>query len=136
LTAKEFLQQYQNVEHDINSKLDQIHRLRALATKTTQVLTPDRVDGTGEPDKLAGIVGRIVDMEHEVDASIDQLQVIKQQVESVISELPEASHRNVLRLRYINGFRWEEIAVKLDYTYRNVCYIHGKALSVVEKKIS
>lgn len=36
MTSKEFLQQYQDANRQINAKLDQIHRLRELATKTTQ----------------------------------------------------------------------------------------------------
>ena len=41
MTAKEFLQQYRDADREINAKLDQVHRFRELATKTTQTLTGD-----------------------------------------------------------------------------------------------
>jgi len=136
MTPKEYLQQYRNAEDSINAKLDQIHKLRELATKTTQTLTADNVQSSGSSDKISAIVSKIVDMEREVDAEIDKLQEIKKNVEKVISAVTNYTQRQVLTLRYINGLRWEEIAVKMNYTYRNVCYIHGRALSEVKENIS
>ena len=45
VTKKEFLNQYRNAEREIAIKLDEIVRLREMATKVTQVLTPDKVKG-------------------------------------------------------------------------------------------
>ena len=128
MTAKEYLRQYRDADDAINAKLDQIHRLRELATKTTTAMSPARVKSSGEPDKLAGIIARIVDMEREVDDSIDRLQDTKRQVEDAIAGVRDPRERKVLTLRYINGLRWEEIAVRLNYDYRWVLRLHGKAL--------
>ena len=67
MTAKEYLQQYRNADREINAKLDQIHRLRELATKTTSILTPDKVQ-TQSQNKIEIIVAKIVDLKREVDA--------------------------------------------------------------------
>ena len=131
MTAKEYLQQYRNANREINAKLDQISRLRELATKTTQTLTADRVQSSPE-NKLEHICAKIADMEAEVDAQIDQLQVIKERVEKVIGQVSDASQRAVLERRYINGERWEEIAVELNYTYRHVTRLHGEALQKIK----
>ena len=135
MTAKEYLRQYRDADDAINAKLDQIHRLRELATKTTTAMSPARVKSSGEPDKLAGIIARIVDMEREVDDSIDRLQDTKRQVEEAISGVRDARERKVLTLRYINGLRWEEIAVRLVYHYRWVLELHGRGLRAVEKNM-
>lgn len=134
MTAKEFLQQYRDAEDNITAKLDQIHKLRELATKTTQVLTPDRVQSSGEQNKTEAIVSKIVDMEHEVDTEIDQFREIKQRVQNAIASVPDLSQRKVLTLRYINGFHWEKIAVKLNYHYRSILKIHGRALQEIQKR--
>ena len=132
MTAKEYLRQYRDADDAINAKLDQIHRLRELATKTTTAMSPARVQSSGEPDKLAGIIARIVDMEREVDECIDGLRSIKREVEDAIAQVPDGSQRKVLTLRYINGLRWEEIAVRLNYHYRWVLELHGRGLQAVE----
>lgn len=129
--TKKFLRRYQDAEREIKAKLDQIHRLRELATSTTQALGGDRVQSSGE-NKLEKIVAKIGDMETEVDAEVDGLAKIKADVAGVISRVPDAAQRNVLILRYINGMRWEEIAVEMSYTYRHIIRLHGEALLAVK----
>lgn len=133
VNAKEFLQQYLDVDREINAKLDQIHHYRDMAIKTTQVLTPDRVQ-TSVVNKTEIIVQKIVDLEREVDADVDRLLVIKRQVEAVIASVPDSKQRAVLSRRYINGQTWEKIAVALDISYQWVCELHGRALVEVIKK--
>lgn len=130
MTKREFLNQYLNAEKEIGIKLDQIARLRELSTKITQTLTPDKVKSNSD-NQLESVVSKIVDMEREIGASIDQLERVRLQVESVIDSVPNANQRNVLRLRYINGMKWEQIAVKLNYDYRWVLRLHGMALNKI-----
>ena len=127
LTKKEFLNQYLNAEKEIGIKLDQIARLRELSTKITQTLTSDKVKSNSE-NRLESSVSKIVDIEREIGASIDQLERTRLQVESVINSVPNVNQRNVLRLRYISGKTWEQIAVDLDFSYQWVCELHGRAL--------
>ena len=127
MTKKEFLNQYLNAEKEIGIKLDQISRLRELSTKITQTLTPDKVKSNSE-NRLESSVSKIVDIEREIGASIDQLERTRLQVESVIISVPNVNQRNVLRLRYISGKTWEQIAVDLDFSYQWDCEQHGRAL--------
>jgi hypothetical protein len=76
MTAKEYLQQYRNADREINAKLDQIHQLRELATKTTTVLTPDKIQSMTE-NKTEIIIARIVDLGNEVDELIDECIYLK-----------------------------------------------------------
>ena len=131
VTKKEFLNQYRNAEREIAIKLDEIVRLREMATKVTQALTPDKVKG-GMENRREESIAKIVDMEKEIGASIDNLKKIREQVECAINAIPDANQRNVLRLRYLNGKTWEQIAVDMNYTYRNICYLHGKALKQIK----
>ena len=134
MTAKEYLQRYLDADRAINAKLEQISRLRALATKTTQALQPDKVAGCTE-DNMASIVAKIVDLSREVDEDIDRLQKIKREVEEVINSVPNAKQREVLRWRYLVGCTWEQIAVNMDITYQWVCKLHGRALKKISEKL-
>ena len=127
VTKKEFLNQYRNAEREIAIKLDEIVRLREMATKVTQVLTPDKVKG-GMENRREESIAKIVDMEKEIGASIDNLKKIREQVECAINAIPDANQRDVLRLRYLNGKTWEQIAVQLEFSYQWVCKLHGRAL--------
>lgn len=134
MTAKEYLRQYLDVDRAINAKLEQIRRLRELATKTTQTLQPDKVQSSNE-NKTEKIIAKIVDLENEVDAEIDRLVDIKAQIEAVIRQVPDGTQRIVLERRYIIGETWEQIAVDLHYSYMQICRIHGKALQKVKDVI-
>ncbi|NLG92543.1 MAG: sigma-70 family RNA polymerase sigma factor [Clostridiales bacterium] len=135
MTAKEFLQQYQIVNHEIHSKLDEIHSLRELATKTTHSLTHDRVQSSGAQDRVSVIVGKIVDMEHEVDLEVNRLQTVKKKIEAAIRAVPDAKQRTVLTCRYINGQTWERIAEDLDVSYQWVCELHSRALKKISEQM-
>jgi hypothetical protein len=134
MTAKEYLQQYQNADREINAKLDQIHRLRELATKTTSTLTPDKVQSSTE-NKIERIVAKIVDLERDVDADIDKLIEIKQEIEGAIRGLADQRIRLVLYRRYICADRWEQIAVDLSYDYSWVLRLHGIGLVEINKRL-
>lgn len=134
MTAKEFLQQYLNAEHAINAKLEEISRLRALAMRTTIVSDEDHVFvQSSAGDRMATIVGKIVDLEREVDKEIDELQEIRRRVQTAIDSIPNADQRNVLALRYIKGLRFNVIAEQLTYHYRWVLELHGRGLKAIEK---
>ena len=131
MTAKEYLSQYRDADREIQAKVDQIARLRDLATHITSMSTGDRVQSSPE-NKIERICAKIADMEAEVDEEVDRLQEVKTKVERAIGTVPDASQRAVLTRRYINGERWERIAVELNYTYRHVTRLHGEALQKIK----
>jgi hypothetical protein len=133
MTAKEYLQQYGDINRSINSKLEERRQLFILATKTTQVLTTDRVQSTQEI-KIEKIVAKIVDLEKEIDEEIDQLVNLRRKILNTIIAIPDYRLRQVLIQRYIHGKKWEQIAVDLNYDYRYVLKLHGYALQEIEKR--
>ncbi|SMC38396.1 DUF1492 domain-containing protein [Papillibacter cinnamivorans] len=135
MTAKEYLMQYREAYDAISDKLDEIRRLLAMATKMNQTISSDRVSASHNQDKLSSAVARIADMKSEIDDEMKYLIEMKRIVLSTINSIPNKRQRRVLRLRYINGMRWEEIAVKIERDYRWVHRLHGKALIEVEKII-
>lgn len=146
MTAKEYLLQYRAADREINAKLEQIRRLRELATKTTQVLSSDRVQSSAE-NKVERIVSKIADLESEVDEDIDKMQVTKNNVEKIIKAVPDASQRAVLIRRYINGEPWSRICTafygdhedfpdRYDSYLRTIYRRHGYALHVVQLSLN
>lgn len=132
MTAKEYLQRYLEADREINAKLEEVSRLRQLVTKTTQVFKQDPImDGT-KRDRLAEIVAKIVDLEREVDEDIDKLQIIKKEVEQTINSVEDGTLRTLLRYRYICGYKWERIAVEMNYSWRAIHYLHSRALRQIK----
>lgn len=131
--AKTLLQQVKLYDAHINNKLEEAARIRALATKITSTLKPDVVSGSGEQDKIGDAIARIIDLEREANAIIDAYVNLKKYVDEIIEKVPDPEEYNVLKKRYFLYERWEQIALEMNMSHRNVTRLHGRALQTVNE---
>lgn len=131
--AVEFLSQARHADVRINSKLEELYSLKALAEKVTTTYQKDMVDGSRDVHKREEIICKIVDMQNEINADIDQLIDMKRQIKKMIKAVPFVDGRTILEMRYVNLCKWEEIAVGMHYALRSVHYIHDKAIAFLEE---
>lgn len=131
--AKRYLQQIRHYDSRINTKIEEMHRLKAMVTKITPTLKPDVVSGGSSQDKLSDAVAKIVDLEAEIDREIDSYLEAMKKVSKTIGKISNPDQLQVLHKRYVQNKTWEQIACDMNMTYRNVCYIHGKALMSVHE---
>ena len=126
-TKKEYLQSYRDAmiaETQIKEEIDQL-RMDKMFPGLVQDGMPH---GSGGSDlsayaaKLDELLGELKD---QMDKRIQLRREIVKKIESMDSETEKA----VLRYRYIHMLKWEEIAVKMEYSWQHVHRIHGKALS-------
>lgn len=133
--VKRYLQQIKLYDSHINTKLDELQHLKEMVTRITPTLKDDVVSGGGSQDKLADAVVKIVDLEAEIDREIDRYVNAKQEISSVLDGIVDPDQLQVLHKRYVQYKTFEQIACDMNMTYRNVCYIHGKALLAVNEII-
>jgi DNA-directed RNA polymerase specialized sigma subunit len=127
---KAWLRRYTTLDRQINAKLEELSMWRARATKITP--TYSGMPKGGGDDRIQSAVENICRIEDEINADIDRLIEIRSEIRSAIEAVEDERLREILALRYIKGLRWEQIAVELHYSYRNICYLHGRALSLVK----
>ncbi len=82
--------------------------------------------------KVENTIVKIVALEEEINTSIDRLVEFKKELIEVIDKVSDPQGRLLLNLRYLNFCTWEEIAVKMGYSIRNVHIIHSKVLDDVK----
>jgi DNA-directed RNA polymerase specialized sigma subunit len=116
----------------INNKLNDLHTLRSLVTKITATISPVPASGSGVQDKLGDAIAKIVDLQDEINRKLDNYVDLKREISAMLERLTEADYVKVLHKRYFEYKAWEQIACEMNCSYRNVCYIHGKALQAVE----
>lgn len=133
--AKRYLQQIRHYDSNINTKLEELHRLKAMTTKITPTLKPDVVSGGGTQDKLAEAMTKIIDLEAEINREIDFFVDARKVVTATIDKVEDARLHTVLNMRYVQFKTWEQIACYMGRSYQWVCKLHGTALQVVEKII-
>ena len=62
---------------------------------------------------------------------VSKLLKEKRAIEKEIENVKNASEALLLRYRYIDGYGWEEISEFMNYSPRNLHYMHKKALTAV-----
>lgn len=135
LTPKKFLQQAFYLDHRINSKIEQIDSLNALAQKATSTLSDmPKAPGRGT-SHLEEIIVKIVMLQEEINKDIDNLVNIKVQITEMINEMVDKEQQMVLEKRYLNFLSFEQIAVDLNFSIQHVFRIHKQALSEIEPVI-
>lgn len=126
---KEYLLGYQYLNQRINRLLLEQQQWRELATRVSPNLSGmPRGGGRGGAQ---GAISKIVDLETEINAEIDKLVEKRKEIEGIIRAVEDNILRTLLEYRYINGKKWEEIALMMGYDYRYILKIHGKALSAL-----
>ena len=133
--AQEFLRQVKLYDIHINNKLEEKARLKALALKITSSWSSDHVSGSGNQDKLGDAVSKIVDMEKEIDKAVDAFVDKKNEVKAVLEQIQIPDQLELLYKVYIQYESLEQVACEMNMSYRNACYIHGRALQTVESII-
>jgi len=132
LTTKEWFMRVRRSDRRIDSLLQRKQEEWERVTSITANLSGDVVDGTKDPHKYDGYVALI----RQIDEETDELYKAKQEVNSVIKQIPDIRYRDVLDKRYLGGKTWEQIAVEMHYSYMHICRLHGEALKAAEEYIT
>lgn len=125
---KQYLNRYQVINKQINQKCAELSEWRTKATKITPTIS-DMPKANGGDNRLASAVEKIMEIEDSINVDIDRLKMVQDEIEEVILSIEDPVLQLVLRYRYINGKKWEQIALDMGYNYRWTLRLHGKALN-------
>ena len=131
MTSKEYLSQAFIVDVDINTKLDQLDRLNALATKATTTFSEVPFTGTPDPHRREDIIVKIIDLEDRIKEEMRRLVDLKSDIMTASAKIEEPEQRIVLEKRYLEFKKWEDIAVEMNRSLRSIYRLHGEALKNV-----
>lgn len=131
---KAYLERYGEADREIDRLCEELSKWRARATKITPVLSQEPAGGHGNGNQIELAIEKIIALEGQINAKIDEAWEIRQRVEEVIQTVADGTLREVLHRRYILRETWEQIAVHMNYGYRWVLRLHGKALAQAEVK--
>ena len=131
MKAKEYLSQAYRLDQRINSKIEQVASLNELATKCTSTITGMPHIPAKYTSPMADAIGKIIDLQNEINADIDRLVDLKREIVAVIKAVEQPEYQTLLEKRYLCFLTWEQIAVDMNYGIDNVFKLHKKALACV-----
>jgi len=133
MTAKEYLLQYREAMRRVQAITEHLAELRAIAER----ITPNYSGNGGNHqvgDKVGSTAAKIVDAEAKTAAEIDRLTALEAEIIGTIDRVQEP-YRTLLYERYVNGLTFEAIAVRMDYSWRQIIRLHGQALQYAQDVI-
>ena len=127
MTAREYLTQAKTLNARIMRQLYRRDELYALMTCRTAKLS--KIPGGGRNDRpLEDAMAKYVLLEEEINRQIDALVDLKEEIRSVIGQLPDETEKLVLEMYYLENKSLSQIGKELGYHADSVEHIARTAV--------
>lgn len=130
--AQLYLERIEGLNDEIENKLAEIRQWNDIALCITTNTEGERVQSSGNQQKMANAMDKVVDCKAEANAKIDELIDYKQEVIRTI-KLLNATEYNVLHKRYIQGMTFDEVGAAKRKSKSWATTVHGRALQNLNK---
>lgn len=129
--TKEELKEYIETKREIKIIEEKIEFLKEKKTSIKSMVITDEPRGSNsESDRLGELLGEIEELIDVYNKKQDRLFKQQMKIEKCIDKLEDSIDRNIMRLKYIDGYTWERICVMLNYSWNG---IHKKHRKILEK---
>lgn len=133
MDTKQYLNQIERLEKQIQNKLSEIYQLKTMACSVSVSNEKDRVQTSPDKDRLGSTVAKIVDLEKETDRLVDEFVEKRNHIIGQIDSMDNVDYYHILSLRYVSRNTFDDIAEKTGWSIRQVFKLHGRALQEFEK---
>jgi DNA-directed RNA polymerase specialized sigma24 family protein len=129
----EWLSQIGKLNQMIDAKIAERDQIRLLATNTV-----GNLDGMphapGISDKVGNLAVKLVALDEEINALVDQYVDRRQEAIQMLERLPEREY-GVLHRYYIRGMTWEQVADDMGYCTTQIWRIKKNGLKLLQDAI-
>lgn len=127
---KRWLRRYLDAEKHEARLAEELERVKNMPLPKSPQIDGMPVGGDGmDLATYAALADRVY---RDVLAAWEKRVTIRKEVRDAIEAMSNETLKLLMLYRYIDGKSWEEIAVRMQYSYRNVHYLHGEALAAFE----
>ena len=122
--ARELLNELQNLDMDIQSRIDEISGLEA-GLLSSQKFQADKVRG-GQTRKVDDVYTQLIVMKEAIEQDTKEVINRKLELSRLINQLKNPKSRSILRMTYITKMYVDDICDKMEisrttfYTWRNM----------------
>lgn len=132
MRSKDYLLQIRKLDSLIKNKLTEVEHWKTVACGSGAYSEGERVQSSGNKQKMASAIDRYIDIQAEITADIDRLIDLKQEVIRTI-EVLSVDEYDLLHKVYVQGLTLQEVADHFDKSYSWATTIHGRALVSLQR---
>ena len=136
---KEYLKQVFRIEKHIENLITERKNILTLLEKCTSTTAGYESDGStsgthanNSENNIVNYISALQDYESKLRTQITEMLMAKEKLKQIIENVPNYEHRQILYKRYICFQKWEQIAVDMNWSIRQVYKLHGRALENIE----
>ena len=123
----EYLSRYRK----LGKRIEQLSTERAMwlsrACKTTQTIS-DMPKAKNGAQGDSGEVAQYIVLGEVITRDLRNLHRLRREIRTVIAALEDDTLQALMLYRYIDGMTFEQIAVKMNFSWRWTITLHGRAL--------
>lgn len=123
---KEYLRSYQRAVRRERDILEEIQQLRM-----EKMFPATRLEGATQAaggSDLSAYAAKIDDLIRQLQKEMLEKVRLRERIERDISRLRDEDEKAVLRYRYIQGLKWEDVCDRIGFSWNHTHRIHAKAL--------
>ena len=133
MKAKELLSELQNLDMDIQSRIDEINELEAGLLSSPN-WSEVKVKG-GQPRKIDDVYAQLITMKDAIEQDTNAIIDRKLELGRMINKLSNPKHRTILRMTYINKGTADSICYDLKMSRTTYYRLKNEAISALEEVI-
>lgn len=133
--TKERLRHYNALKQEQQQLRDQIDTLEAeiYAPNIQRITGMPSAGSGGNPMENKAI--RHIELIEQYGAKLEEIATEREAIEEAIASL-DWTARMLLRYRYIDNMTWDDVCVKMNYSWGHIHRIHGAAIAELQAKES
>lgn len=133
MTAEQYLSQIKTLDFKLERMRGQEKELRFRAKFLSSPSYGEKVQSTPQGGALEKAVERYMMLAEQAELAAVALEEKKAEIQQRIERVEDFRFYQVLIFRYIDCLKFEELEVKMMYSYRQCRRLHQKALKVFEE---
>ena len=133
--TKKWLNRAYTIDKEIKNLESELQKANLAATSLATQRIGEKVQ-TSRMNNADYAILKCIEYSEQIVKKLGELYAKKIEISETISMVDDGKHRALLRMRYLKYMSWMQIANEMDYTERNVHYLHDKALEEVKEIIS
>ena len=135
MSAQAFMNRVTCAQRRIVEMEERAAHYRDMAKRITATLSGVRVSSSPGGSRMEENMDAFMDICKDIEREARRLRKYLAQANMVISRIVDMREREVLELRYLSGYEFEDIARQLYVSERTVRRIHVKALEHVQREM-
>ncbi len=124
-----YLKQYQTTIMEIERRKQDVNMWRDMLQKVTASYSSGLKGGGTIRNRTEELIAKIVDLERHLHEKLARQISLQHEIEQLVENVGDSRERLLLQYRYLDGMTFEEIAVQMHYSWRQIHRLHSRALT-------